>query len=70
MKERVIINVPVGDKPQVPSVSFYGRATLGGKRNSYTMSLEDYHAIKDKLKKKGWTVARDQPWLSDKKLLK
>jgi len=66
---RIIINTPPSNRAieriqaLLPGATFYGRATLGSKRNSYIIPLEVFEQHKDKLKELGATKARYQPFL-------
>jgi hypothetical protein len=68
---RIIINTPPSNraieriKALLPGATFYGRPTLGSKRNSYIIPLEVFEQHKDKLKELGATKARHLPFLTN-----
>lgn len=73
--QRVVINTPASNKAvdrfksKFPLATFYGSATLGSKRKSYLISLEDFEREKTVLKELKVTKARYQPFLKQAPLL-
>jgi hypothetical protein len=65
----VVINTPASNKAvdrfkaKFPNAAFYGSATLGSKRKSYLLSVEDFEQEKDVLKDLKVSKARHQPFL-------
>jgi hypothetical protein len=69
LRNNIVINIAPSHKSikrfkaAFPGSVFYGRATLGGKRNSYLIAAFQYTTRKNEIKNLKASKARSQPFM-------